>query len=201
MSGPIILDCDGVLLNWTDGIRKYLEGQGIKTNGPTPTNYGLNGWVDGLTKNDLVRHIIEFNEGSDTGFGALQPYPGAVSAVQQLAASGRDVHVLTAASDKVEVQERRIHNLVSVFGDIFTDITCIAMTRSKELHLRAFDQGDFVEDHPGNALLGESCGHRAHLILQPTNSHEDVAGSQVQIHENLTQAVSGILMREVVPGL
>lgn len=169
MSGLVHLDCDGVLLNYTAGIRpfaKRLYGLDLSPDGPC--DFDMKTWT-GLSS-DEIRHLVNaFNGGEDTGFDALPPMPGAVEGVRRLLDAGYRLSLLSSADAGGASVRSRTGNVLDLFGDVFEEVILIGLGESKLDHLRRLAPGDWVDDHVPNAIAGLEAGHRAHVIRQSHN--------------------------------
>lgn len=92
-------DLDGVLYNFGDSVRRYLEftGQGhIWKSGPTPKAY----WDFYKDWGWTGKQFVEFcNEGADAGFIFTGPArPGAAEAVNAIRDMGHSIHIVTDRS-------------------------------------------------------------------------------------------------------
>lgn len=169
MSRRVLLDCDGVLLDYTSGIRRFarrLHGLDLDPDGPC--NFDMRAWT-GLSR-DGVRDLVNaFNSGEGTGFDALPPMPGAVEGVRRLLEAGYRLHVLSSADAGGASVRSRLNNLGAAFGDVFEEVILIGLGASKRDLLARFDPCDWVDDHVPNAIAGLEAGHRAHVIRQSHN--------------------------------
>lgn len=170
---PLILDCDGVLLNWLDGFTEYVVSRldhPISTEKANEYDLSIRFGVDHDT---IVEMIQSYNSGDGGFFAQLDPLPGAREALQAAHAIGRPLHVVSSCSTLPSVVAGREENLRRVFGDIFDEILCLDPKVSKSETLSAFPAGSWVEDNYHNALVGADLGHTAYLIRQSYNvEHE-----------------------------
>ena len=169
MSGRVLLDCDGVLLDYTSGLRPFANRRfGLDLNPEGPCAFDMEVWT-GLTRAEIRTLVNEFNSGEDTGFGALRPMPGAVEGVKRLLEAGYSLQVLSSAdAGGASIRSREL-NLEHVFGNVFSDVTLIGLGVSKKDILSRFSPCDWVDDHIPNAIAGLEVGHRAHVIRQSHN--------------------------------
>jgi FMN phosphatase YigB (HAD superfamily) len=169
VSGRVILDCDGVLLNYTAGIHRFAARRlGLQLDPEGPCNFDMRAWT-GLDREGVRDLVNAFNSGEDTGFDALPPMPGAVEGVRLLREAGYRLHVLSSADAGGASVRSRLHNLDRDFGDVFEEVTLIGLGASKRELLARFDPCDWVDDHVPNAIAGIEAGHRAHVIRQSHN--------------------------------
>jgi len=169
MSGLVFLDCDGVLLDYVSGIRAFIEPRyGVTLNSEGPCSFDMEVWT-GLPRCEIRKIINDFNGGSETGFDALSPMPGALEGVRGLLDAGYRLRVLSSADAGGVSISSRLKNLSSVFGDVFDDVELIGLGVSKLDILRRYAPADWVDDHLPNAIAGLEAGHRSHVIRQSHN--------------------------------
>lgn len=169
MNRRVLLDCDGVLLNYTAGIRPFAKRlYGLDLDPEGPCDFDMRRWT-GLPRDEIVTLVNRFNGGEDTGFDALPPMPGAIEGVQRLLDAGYLLHVISSADAGPSSVRSRHKNLNGVFGDVFEEVTLIGLGASKKELLSRFDPCDWIDDHVPNAIAGLEAGHRSHVIRQSHN--------------------------------
>ena len=175
MTRRVILDCDGVLLNYTKGLCHFaFRNFGLVLGPDGPCSYDLQKWT-GLDRKGVRGLIESFNGGTDTGFEALPPMPGAIEGVRRLREAGCHLYVLSSANAGGASSRSRHRALDACFGDVFEDVILIAIGAPKKDILARFDPCDLVEDHLPNAIAGMEVGHRSHMIRQPHNRAQESA--------------------------
>jgi len=198
MSRRVLLDCDGVLLNYTVGIRPFSKRlYGLDLDPEGPCDFDMRQWT-GLSREEIITLVNRFNGGEDTGFDALPPMPGAIEGVQRLLDAGYLLHVISSADAGPSSVRSRHKNLNGVFGDVFEEVTLIGLGASKKELLARFDPCDWVDDHLPNAIAGLEAGHRTHVIRQSHNrSQEGEAPSGLlwardllEVHDRIRPAAS-----------
>jgi uncharacterized HAD superfamily protein len=162
MTKPILLlDVDGVLLNWIDGFEQFLtkhhphlQHQQVQEY----TNLSQKLGVDQATVDQLVEdfHL-------DDVFENLEPLPGTELSIKVLA-KWFDMVAITACGTDLKIQKARSKNLTQIFGDVFSDIFCTDTFEGKAEYLKNFEPTWWIEDHVSNAVLGANYGHKALLI-------------------------------------
>lgn len=181
-STPLILDCDGVLLNWIGGFTAYASHRLGKDLASTEQDdFDLSAWL-GLTGDETDAMIGDFNQGDGGHFGRLDPLPGAREALAAAHSRGRPIFVVTSCSTLPQVIASRKANLRAVFGDIFSDIHCLDLHLDKSPVLRELGPGTWVEDKFENAIAGADIGLTSYLIRYDYNRKHEPTG----IHPNLT---------------
>lgn len=169
----LLLDCDGVLLDWLGGFIRFAEHVLKKKLDPNgPSDFNLSGWL-GVSQEKMLGLIDAFNSGEDGYFGELQPLPGAVEALQAAHAQGRILSIITACANTPSVIAQREQNLVNVFGKIFGDIHAVGMKESKSTLLKSYDNVIWIEDKMENAVMGAEIGHPTYLIRASHNAKYD----------------------------
>lgn len=166
----LLLDVDGVLLDWQQGFLKYLRithAQLIPTAEKQPGET-FEDWLQ--LSNTKVSHLVqEFHK--DPSFGELHALPGAIKAISILQNFFHLV-LITACGTHTTTKKLRSSNLQEVFGDCFAHMHCTDTFAEKETHLRKYPTSWWIEDHLMNAQLGAKCGHRAVLIDYPYNQSD-----------------------------
>jgi hypothetical protein len=166
----LIIDIDGVALDYLEGFKVYAQTRLGRQIPGLPTDFNLTNWL-GLENFDDTMALIEaFNGGADGGFANLKPLPYAKSVLQAMHNSGRAIHVITAIDPSPKVAELRRENLFNAFGDIFTDIHMVGFNQSKGDLLAQYHRGIWVEDKFENAVVGHQLGHRSYLMKAPINT-------------------------------
>lgn len=173
----IILDCDGVMLDWLSGFRIYAQLRlGRKLDPKGPSSFDLFEWLGLENLAQALELVQEFNEGSGGEFGRLEPLPGAVETLRSFHDAGREIHVITACSLDPAVIAMRESNLEAVFGRIFSQIHCVGVRDSKRPLLESYEPAVWIEDKFENAVAGREAGHKAYLIRSSHNAVFESAG-------------------------
>lgn len=167
----IILDCDDVLMDWIGGFWDFCEEKtGKKLDRRGPMGWCMSSWI-GVTPEQAMDFVREFN-GSDR-FGDLHATPGSVEFLKTLA-DNNELHVITSCSSDPRTVALREHNLKSVFGDVFSSITCLDLGTPKSAELEKHADSIWVEDNVRNALLGANLGHETFVRRVQHNRHQEV---------------------------
>lgn len=166
----ILVDCDGVLLNWYEGFRNFAEAALGRTLCPKgPQEFDVTKWLGVEHVREAVDLVRRFNSGEAGYFAKLAPMEGAVEAIAALRSQGREIYVITSCSTEPAIVAMRRQNLIDVFGDIFTEIHCLDMTDTKDALLSEYRAATWVEDKFENAVAGAAAGHRTYLIRASYN--------------------------------
>lgn len=168
-SRRILLDADGVLLNWFGGFADYASRTlGVALDVSTLRSYSVSSWLG--ENGPRARELIEtFNASATHGFDRLQALPGAVETIAALKAAGYELHVITSCTDDPEVALLREQNLRDLFGDAFETITCLPMNADKEAVLSGHPPSIWIDDHWPNLDAGRAAGHHSVLFHAPYN--------------------------------
>ena len=151
----ILTDCDGVLLDWSHGFRKFLRKKGV-------TNLEDFWSLSPFYTRNLVE---EYNNSSYIGF--LPPYKDSLEYVRYLHKHGYVFGVITSLSDNIYTGKLRERNLKEVFGDtVFDFVWSIKCMGDKTEYLRKFENTQlyWIEDRIDNAEIGASLGLKSILL-------------------------------------
>ena len=168
----ILVDCDGVLLDWKYGFFRWMRERGFE---PVQTGeYDIATIFDIPNKQakELVRH---FNESAAIGW--LPQFRDAVKYVRKLHEDhGFIFHCITSLSTDTYAGKLRVKNLEALFGKtVFEKVECLECGADKDEALLPYkDSGcAWVEDKPDNALAGQKVGLNSLLIAHDFNENFD----------------------------
>ena len=158
----ILVDCDGVLLDWKYAFYKYMN-----ENGYTVIEEGQYDVAQtfGITKEQSRQLVRQFNESARIGF--LPGLRDAIKYVKKLHSEGYVFHCITSLSTDYYAGKLRQQNLEKLFGpSVFEKIVCLDCGADKDDGLLPYkDSGCiWVEDKPSNAECGYDLGLRSVLI-------------------------------------
>lgn len=164
----ILLDCDGVLLEWDRSFASWCRKNIGATPCPSgPKDWNLAEWL-GCDDAEALSLVAEFNASPE--FGNIWPCINAVQGVSRLAFDGHEMHVITSCSEDPEAARRRHENLVRCFGDVFSAVYCLPLGASKAKLLGQFERGCiWVEDNYCHAVAGREAGHHTFMIERSHN--------------------------------
>ena len=196
LNRTILIDCDGVLLNWVDAFIVWMGKRGFKTNDRFYGDYGLHKWfqIEETVANQCVKL---FNESADIGF--LTAMPKAPVYLKKLIEAGFQFKVITSLSDNPYSRNLRIMNLERIFGkDAFLDVISLETRACKKEELTRQKKffGDNVEtiwidDHVYNLDVTKDIGGYIPICFaQLHNSH--YRGERVDDWEDLHYKVLNI---------
>lgn len=166
MNKTIIVDVDGVILDYHKGIIEAYEDHYIDC--PNPTDL-----LDVFSPTVGKGFIALFNQ--TTKFSELEPYREADVFLKRLYDQGFTINLITACGDSLNTQQLRLDNLHNVFGDIFNEITMVGLGKSKYEYLKGFTETNFVyvDDSYDHYLDAESLGLDAIMMETEFNKHFD----------------------------
>ena len=178
---PLLVDVDGVMLNYVAGFVEYFFIKFGRRLDPTgPSDYNMTAWM-GVRDDQTCKAILsDFNNGDLGGFAKLPVYPGVKERILAAHSAGREVHVITSSSRRPASVEMRRQNLHEQVGPYFTSITCIDLHESKLPYLMEHPESVWLEDNYQNALLGVEAGHESYVIRSSHNRHFE--GQHDQTH-------------------
>jgi hypothetical protein len=154
----ILVDCDGVLLDWEPFFFHFAkEKYGHEVVHEKQYNVGK---ALGLTPREGRKLVSEFN--NSEAMTSLSPLRDAVKYIRKLFTEhGYQFHVITSQTKNPYAQAYRIYNLEKLFGeDVFHGFTILDQGADKDKELAKWkDTGCYwVEDKPANYTAGEELG-------------------------------------------
>lgn len=169
----ILVDCDGVLLNWEYAFDVWMETHGFKKIPGTEFDYSI-GKRYGIDKDQAKKLIKIFNESAAIGF--LPPLRDAMYYVKRLHEEhGYVFHCITSLSLDPSAGKLREMNLNKLFGETaFEKVVCLDTGADKDDALKYYkDSGCYwVEDKVENAIVGHNLGLRSILVEHGHNMYE-----------------------------
>ena len=163
----ILVDCDGVLLDWKYAFYKYMNENGYTVIEESQYDIAKTFGIDKEQARMLVR---QFNESARIGF--LPGLRDAIKYVKKLHSEGYVFHCITSLSTDYYAGKLREQNLERLFGkDVFERVVCLDCGADKDDGLLPYkDSGCiWVEDKPENAECGLNMGLRSILIEHDFN--------------------------------
>jgi len=157
----ILIDCDGVILDWENGFHSYMESLGHTKN-------NNDGWLESqydLDQSVVRKHIREFNQSNC--IEDLVSIEDAVYYMQELKKLNYKFVCITSLSLDNSIQERRLKNFEKLFGqDFFEDIIFLDTYSPKDDILKKYANTGYwwIEDNISNAVVGKSLGLRSILF-------------------------------------
>ena len=188
----ILVDADGVLLNWEYAFAIWMEEHGFTKveNGAFLYDIAERYNIDKPQAKKLIRM---FNESAAIGF--LPPHRDAMYYVKRLHEEhGYVFHCITSLSKDINAQRLREMNLKKLFGaTAFERIVCLDTGADKNYALEEYaDSGLWwVEDKPENAEVGLDLGLKSVLMehghnMNHVNERIPVVKNWREIYELIT---------------
>jgi FMN phosphatase YigB (HAD superfamily) len=157
----ILIDCDGVILDWEDGFHTYMQSLGYFKNNAT-------GFLESQYDLDcsVVRtHIRNFNQSNS--IEDLTTIDNAIHYMQELKKHNYKFICITSFSLDKSIQKRRLKNLKKLFGkDFFEDVIFLDTYKPKDDVLKNYANTGYwwIEDNISNAIVGKSLGLKSILF-------------------------------------
>ena len=168
----ILVDADGVLLNWEYAFAVWMEQHGFNKVPGGELEYDI-GKRYGIDYEQGRKLIKIFNESAAIGF--LPPLRDAMYYVKRLHEEhGYTFHCITSLSTDPNAGKLREMNLAKLFGKTaYTKVVCLETGADKDHALLPYrDTGCYwLEDKPINAETGYRLGLRSILIEHGHNMH------------------------------
>jgi FMN phosphatase YigB (HAD superfamily) len=161
----ILVDCDGVLLDWEWAFGIWMQERGYVQRPNAKDYYTIHDQFENLTLTEAKKFTRLFNESAAIGF--LPPLRDSVYWVRRLNEElGYRFICITSLSTDINAQKLRRMNLEKYYGDVFDDIVCLPTGSDKHEALDKFVGTEYfwVEDKPENADVGFERGLRSILI-------------------------------------
>jgi len=159
----ILVDCDGVLLDWQYSFYKWMAARGHHPK--TYDEYDMGKTFD--MSHDEAKKMCEYFNCS-AAIGWLTPFRDAVKYVKKLHEDhGYIFHCITSLSTDIYAGKLRKKNLEAIFGKkVFEEVICLECGGDKDEALKPYaDTGClWVEDKPENAVVGADLGLNSMLI-------------------------------------
>jgi beta-phosphoglucomutase-like phosphatase (HAD superfamily) len=170
----ILVDCDGVLLDWEWAFNVWVQQHGFEEVPDSKLHYDMS--IRYGTSKEQIRKLIKiFNESAAIGF--LPALRDSVYYVKRLHEEyGYRFHCITSLSLDENAQKLREMNLQKIYGaTAFERIVCLDTGADKHEALEEYEGTGcwWVEDKPENALAGYQAGLRSILLEHGHNMNYD----------------------------
>jgi len=187
----ILVDADGVLLNWEYAFAIWMEQHGFKTVPGSQFDYSM-GTRYAIDADQSKRLIKMFNESAAIGF--LPALRDAVYYVKRLHEEhGFVFHCITSLSLDPNAGKLREMNLNKLFGSTaFERVVCLDTGADKNAALEPYrDSGLWwVEDKPENADVGHNMGLKSILMEHGHNMKHECPYSVVKNWREIYELIS-----------
>jgi hypothetical protein len=174
----LLLDVDGILLNFLDRFYDYIVNLYPHLNATKlPENAHHYPFSDKFTYPKEMDQELFMGFMESDYFTDIKPHVGVKESLHRLHQAGWKFvcisHLFFDWSE--ELEKKRTQNLEKEFGPIFSHIHCVGIKESKSNYLKSYPKAYWVEDVIKNALMGVDHGHHAFLVEHPWNIKEDPA--------------------------
>lgn len=172
----ILIDVDGVVLDWESAFDEWMSLQGFRVKKPNIYDqykrYGFQ------RKKQCDELVSKFNNSAWIGY--LKPLRDSHIFLPQLKREGFSFDAITSLSEDKYAGQLRKYNLEQVFGvNTFDRVLCIGTGADKDEALAEYEPGHWwVEDKPKNAEAGLKAGHKPILISHAWNEDYTTDGIQ-----------------------
>lgn len=165
MNNIILVDADGVLLNWEFAFDIWMSEHGHTKQAGNELKYNI-GKRYGITDDTGKKLIKTFNESAAVGF--LPPLRDAIYYVKKLHEEhGYIFRCVTSLSNDKNAQKLRRMNLEKLFGStVFDDIVCLDTGADKDAALEPYRGSGYwwIEDKIQNAEVGAALGLKSIIV-------------------------------------
>lgn len=189
MDKRIILDCDGVLLDWAYAFDVWMVEHGYSKISNTNQYYEQTRRY-GISQVEAVSQIKRFNESGCVGF--IPAFRDSVEYVTKLSQLGWKFEVISCLDKDKYAQKLRQKNLLHLFGDVFDFIDCaLDFTVGKEQYLLDRYKGKnyyWIEDSVDHAESGKRVGLNSIVMDHPYNKEWD--GPRVKNWKEVYQIIT-----------
>lgn len=164
----ILVDCDGVLVDWVYAFDMWMSEHGYKK--VDQSQYDLNKCY-GIPRKESKMLVRMFNESAR--IQSLPPFRDAVKYVKKLHEEhGYVFHCITSLSANPDAIKLRKYNLKQLFGEtVFERIICLDTGADKDKALLPYKESGclWVEDKPENCDVGIDLGLNGVLMAHLHN--------------------------------
>lgn len=168
----ILVDCDGVILDWQYAFQRWMTRHGYKIVNPEVYDIGKMYGLESKEKKQLVRM---FNESA--AIRKIPPLRDAIKYIKKLHEEhGYVFHAITSLSNDEYSQHLRTKNLCELFGKtVFETYVYLDTGADKDEELAAYkDTGClWVEDKVENAVAGAKVGLESVVMSHVYNQDTD----------------------------
>ena len=189
MNKKIIVDCDGILLDWAYAFDVWMYEHGYRRIPNTNHHYSQALRYE-ITEDESYRQVKKFNESGCVGF--IPAYKDSVEYVTKLYEIGWKFEVISSLDKDKYAQKLREKNLLHVFGNVFDFIDCsLDFTIGKEEYLYQKYHGKkyyWIEDSVENAESGLKVGLNS--VIMDHEYNKEWNGIRVKNWKQIYQLVN-----------
>ena len=164
----ILIDCDGVVLDWVYAYKQWMSRHGYKVVNPNVYDVAD---MYGLEKPQSKQLVRMFNESA--WVRKMPPLRDAIKYIKKLHEEhGYVFHAITSLSNDEHAQHLRTKNLCELFGPtVFEKYVYLDTGADKDEALAPYANSYcyWVEDKPENARVGKNLGLNSHLMAWEFN--------------------------------
>jgi len=185
----ILVDYDGVLLDWLYTFDKLMLLQGCKSNTSVNPTYSSDEYY-GIQLSEINQIIQRFNESA--WIGEITQFKDSIKYVKMLHEEGFKFHVIFSMSVDGPAGDLRTCGLKATFGDVFSSFEYIPCFSSKLKALSKFkNTGCFwIEDDVNNAIDGDMVGLTSLIMSHEYNANYRGALRRVQNWKEIYQIIN-----------
>lgn len=163
----ILVDIDGVVLDWMSEFKRFMIKEGYAPLKKLPERYDCTDWF-GLPYVELHPLMTKFNNSEE--FKHIPLVNDALFFMKKLNATHDFVAITACGEDR---HADRMENLNNLFGyGFFQTVHCMNHQDSKQYLLSKYKPSFWIEDNLKNAELGILSGHIPILLKTPYNQME-----------------------------
>ena len=186
----ILVDCDGVLLDWGYAFASWMDRHDYVATGSSEYDIGVKYGLPKCEKDKLVRM---FNESA--AIRKLPPLRDAIKYVKKLHEDhGYVFHAITSLSNDTYSQHLRTKNLRELFGDTaFERYIYLDTGADKDDALEPYRSTEcyWIEDKPENVDVGIDLGLSGILIAHDHNVYYSGKAVRVQNWKEIYKMITG----------